>query len=417
MVGMLGAAVRAPPTKDYEPFVLREVLDAQKQAHLPHWSRPLTDLLKKWVVTGVVDAKATFLSMDAAESAHASEAQRKAARAGLWAGALETIFEHAQDERGLDHLAVVLRSQFHLQLSTGAEDASAWTAAVEKCAGLRDAPVRETPPEMFGSLDSDQKKRKKKMVDHKKKKSVAAYEARSLVQHVINETYNSEDSDVVSVPGSPTAAAEVDRQLLNKTKLQTNPREFSTTEPSSSCTSSTEDCEHTRKSRRAVHHAVLDPQVEELRLRFYAALKQQNATQAVERFQLELGSPPLDHDERILLHNQVAIAFHCLSNADWCRLQLWRAYSSGQTHAGEVLSQAEQCLRGFPELVAKVWCPRTGADVLGYIALSVPAKLLRSLANMVSGRPQFLRDLQRKADNMLCEMEPMEERPHQCWRI
>merc|ERR1719420_1130479 len=57
---------RLMQTKDYEPSVLREVIEAQEQAHLPAWSRPLTDLLKKWVVTGTVDAKATCLSMDAA---------------------------------------------------------------------------------------------------------------------------------------------------------------------------------------------------------------------------------------------------------------------------------------------------------------------------------------------------------------
>jgi len=416
---MLGTAARNSQTTDYEPFVLREVLDAQKQAPLPPWSRPLIDLLKKWVVTGVVDAKATHLAMDAA-GPQGNEAQRKASRVALWAGALETVFDHSQDEQALDHLADVLRSQFHLKLLVGPEETSAWIAALAKCVSLRDAPAREPPQEMFGSLDSDQKKRKKKIVDQKNKKSVAAYEARSLVQHVINETYNSDDSDVISVPGSPTAAAEVDRQLLHKTKPHAaHTREMSTTDPSSSCTSSTDDNpEQTRKSKRAVHRAVIDPHIEALRTRFYAALKQQNATVTVERFKLDLAKTPADSDESILLHNHVAVAFHCLSNADWCRLQLWRAYSSGQPQCvAEVLSQAQQCLRGFPELVAKVWCPRTGADVLGYIATSVPAKLLGSLVSMVNGKPQFLRDLQRKADSLLDD-EPMEERrEHHCLRI
>jgi hypothetical protein len=47
-------------------------------------------------------------------------------------------------------------------------------------------------------------------------------------------------------------------------------------------------------------------------------------------------------------------------------------------------------------MVAKSWCPRTGGDVLGYVAQSVPAKLLGSLIRIVQGKPEFLRDLQKK---------------------
>jgi hypothetical protein len=47
-------------------------------------------------------------------------------------------------------------------------------------------------------------------------------------------------------------------------------------------------------------------------------------------------------------------------------------------------------------MVAKSWCPRTGADVLGYVAQSVPAKLLGSLVRIVQGRPDFLRDVREK---------------------
>jgi hypothetical protein len=377
---MLGRNV---PT-DYEPSVLSEVISAQKAAQLPAWSRPLTDLLKKWVVTGVLDARATSLAMDAAED-----------RGATWASALHTILERVSAYReGIEELAPFLREHFYLQISAGPEQASAWRSAMEKCEELRDSTAGDTfveAPEMFCSLDSDQKKRKKKLVDQKKKKTVAAYEARSLVQHVINETYNSGDSDVVSVPASPTAAAEVDRQLAYKTKPTAL---LSTTEAGSSCTSSTEDGEG-RAARRPV-----DPEVEELRLQLYAALKLQDATKAVERFKASLGRPLADaSDDRIVLHNHAEIAFHCLSNADWCRLQLWRAYSSGlRTQVDEVLSQAQLCQRGFPEMVSKAWCPRTGADVLGYIATSVPSKLLRSLIKMVEGRPQFLRDLERKAE-------------------
>merc|ERR1719377_227044 len=303
---------RPMQTKDYEPSVLREVIEAQEQAHLPGWSRPLTDLLKKWVVTGTVDAKATCLSMDAAcaaaEALDGPDDRKKASRprryrAALWAGALESVFNHAEDAlRGpgepgeLEQLAQVLREQFHLQLSIGAEQEAAWASAVAKCAELKsNAELSEVrlgfneaqrpTTELFGSLDSEQKKRKKKSIDKKKKKTIAAYEAKSLVQQVINETCNSEESDVVSVPASPTAAAEVDRMLsLQTAKPKDGPRECSTTDPSSSCTSSTEDGTDRKSSRKVVYVVTVDPQVEEWRLQFYTALKQQNASQALENF-------------------------------------------------------------------------------------------------------------------------------------
>merc|ERR1711977_406616 len=65
-------------------------------------------------------------------------------------------------------------------------------------------------------------------------------------------------------------------------------------------------------------------------------------------------------------------------------------------HGDELLQQAEICLHGFPAMVAKSWCPRTGADVLGYVAQSKPAKLLGSLIRIVQGRPEFLRDMQKR---------------------
>merc|ERR1712118_28389 len=149
-------------------------------------------------------------------------------RAALWAGALESVFNHAEDAargpRELAQLAQVLREQYHLQLCPGAEQEAAWAAAVAKCSELKASAelsevrlgfneAQRPTTELFGSLDSEQKKRKKKSLDKKKKKTIAAYEAKSLVQQVINETCNSEESDVVSVPASPTAAAEVDRML------------------------------------------------------------------------------------------------------------------------------------------------------------------------------------------------------------
>jgi hypothetical protein len=414
-------------TKDYEPSVLREVIEAQEQAHLPAWSRPLTDLLKKWVVTGTVDAKATCLSMDAAcaaaEALDGADDRKKTSRprryrAALWAGALESVFNHAEDtSRGaseLEQLAQVLREQFHLQLSIGAEQESAWAAAVAKCSELKSnaelsevrlgfSEAQRPTTELFGSLDSEQKKRKKKSVDKKKKKTIAAYEAKSLVQQVINETCNSDESDVVSVPASPTAAAEVDRMLsLQTAKPKDGPRECSTTDPSSSCTSSTEDGTDRKSGRKVVYVVTVDPQVEEWRLQLYSALKQQNASQALESF-LEDFKETLEQQpangsaEWILLRSHAEIALLCLRNAEWCRHQLWKAYSSGHpTCIDELLQQAEICLHGFPAMVAKSWCPRTGADVLGYVAQSVPAKLLGSLVRIVQGKPEFLRDLQKK---------------------
>merc|ERR1712167_277249 len=122
-------------------------------------------------------------------------------------------------------------------------------------------------------------------IDKKKKKTIAAYEAKSLVQQVINETCNSEESDVVSVPASPTAAAEVDRMLsLQTAKPKDSPRECSTTDPSSSCTSSTEDGTDRKSGRKVVYVVNVDPQVEEWRVQLYSALKQQNASQALESF-------------------------------------------------------------------------------------------------------------------------------------
>jgi hypothetical protein len=414
-------------TKDYEPSVLREVIEAQEQAHLPSWSRPLTDLLKKWVVTGTVDAKATCLSMDAAcaaaEALDGPDDRKKASRprryrAALWAGALESVFNHAEDAtRGageLDLLAQVLREQFHLQLSIGAEQESAWAAALAKCSELKaNAELSEVrlgfgeaqrpTTELFGSLDSEQKKRKKKSVDKKKKKTIAAYEAKSLVQQVINETCNSEESDVVSVPASPTAAAEVDRMLsLQTAKPKDGPRECSTTDPSSSCTSSTEDGTDRKSARKVVYVVNVDPLVEEWRNQFYAALKQQNASSALESFLAHFKEtleqqPTNGSAEWILLRSHAEIALLCLRNAEWCRHQLWKAYSSGHpTCIDELLQQAEICLHGFPSMVAKSWCPRTGADVLGYVAQSVPAKLLGSLVRIVQGRPDFLRDVREK---------------------
>merc|ERR1712118_598499 len=144
-------------------------------------------------------------------------------RAALWAGALESVFNHAEDAargpRELAQLAQVLREQHHLQLCPGAEQEAAWAAAVAKCSELKASAelsevrlgfneAQRPTTELFGSLDSEQKKRKK---------TIAAYEAKSLVQQVINETCNSEESDVVSVPASPPAAAEVDRLLSLQT--------------------------------------------------------------------------------------------------------------------------------------------------------------------------------------------------------
>merc|ERR1711939_1217278 len=195
----------------------------------------------------------------------------------------------------LEQLAQVLREQFHLQLSIGAEQESAWAAAVAKCSELKSTAelsgvclgfneAQRPTTELFGSLDSEQKKRRKKSVD-KKKKTIAAYEAKSLVQQVINETCNSDESDVVSVPASPTAAAEVDRMLsLQTAKPKDGPRECSTTDPSSSCTSSTEDGTDRKSGRKVVYVVNVDPQVEEWRDQFYSALKQQNASQALESF-------------------------------------------------------------------------------------------------------------------------------------
>merc|ERR1719420_2285849 len=303
-VGVDSFSARLMQTKDYEPSVLREVIEAQEQAHLPAWSRPLTDLLKKWVVTGTVDAKATCLSMDAAcaaaEALDGPDDRKKSSRprryrAALWAGALESVYNHAEDaSRGpgeLEQLAQVLREQFHLQLSIGAEQESAWAAAVAKCTELKStAELSEAhlpTTELFGSLDSEQKKRKKKSIDKKKKKTIAAYEAKSLVQQVINETCNSEESDVVSVPASPTAAAEVDRLLslqTSKPKDTGGTRECSTTDPSSSCTSSTEDGTDRKSGKKVVYVVNVDPQAEEWRMQFYSALKQQNASQALENF-------------------------------------------------------------------------------------------------------------------------------------
>merc|ERR1719420_1752305 len=176
-VGVDSFSARLMQTKDYEPSVLREVIEAQEQAHLPAWSRPLTDLLKKWVVTGTVDAKATCLSMDAAcaaaEALDGPDERKRSSRprryrAALWAGALESVFNHAEDaSRGpgeLEQLAQVLREQFHLQLSIGAEQESAWAAAVAKSSELKsNAELSEVrlgfneaqrpTTELFGSLD------------------------------------------------------------------------------------------------------------------------------------------------------------------------------------------------------------------------------------------------------------------------
>jgi len=383
-------------------------------------------------VTGTVDAKATCLSMDAAcaaaEALDGPDDRKKASRprryrAALWAGALESVFNHAEDAlRGpgepgeLEQLAQVLREQFHLQLSIGAEQESAWAAAVGKCSELKSkAELSEVrlgfneaqPPttELFGSLDSEQKKRKKKSIDKKKKKTIAAYEAKSLVQQVINETCNSEESDVVSVPASPTAAAEVDRLLSLQTgtvHTKDGPRECSTTDPSSSCTSSTEDGTDRKSGKKVVYVVNVDPQAEEWRMQFYSALKQQNASQALENFLAHFKEtleqqPTNGSAEWILLRSHAEIALLCLRNAEWCRHQLWKAYSSGHpTCIDELLQQAEICLHGFPSMVAKSWCPRTGADVLGYVAQSKPAKLLGSLIRIVQGRPEFLRDVQNK---------------------
>jgi hypothetical protein len=301
-----------------------------------------------------------------------------------------------------------------LQLCPGAEQEAAWSAAVAKCSELKASAelsevrlgfneAQRPTTELFGSLDSEQKKRKKKSLDKKKKKTIAAYEAKSLVQQVINETCNSEESDVVSVPASPTAAAEVDRMLsLQTAKPKDGPRECSTTDPSSSCTSSTEDGTDRKSGRKVVYVVNVDPQVEEWRDQLYSALKQQNASQALETFLVHFKEtleqqPANGSAEWILLRSHAEIVLLCLRNAEWCRHQLWKAYSSGHpTCIDELLQQAEICLHGFPAMVAKSWCPRTGADVLGYVAQSKPAKLLGSLIRIVQGRPEFLCDMQKR---------------------
>jgi len=414
--------------KDYEPAVLREVIEAQEQTQLPPWSRPLTDLLKNWVVNGTVDAKATFLAMEAQREQ--VEGMRKRAvrprryRTGVWASALQSLLSAAEQWASAELLANVLHERCNLQINVGPNQAAAWTSAVEQAAKLRgdadqyadasnmampapmvlpnpNEPNRLMEPmmndiEYFGQLDSEEKKRKKKSVDKKKKKSVAAYEAKSLVQQVISETCNSDESDVVSCPASPTEAAEVDRQLVLRTKadmlaIEAGRIEFSTTDPSSSCTSSTEN---ENDARVRFVEPVIDPQVEEWRKCFHAALKQQNTSSAVDRVRTALASVGLT---RGMLHDQIDLALQCLRNAEWCRHQLWQAYSSGHgSHIAELTRQAEQCLRGFPRVIAQSWCPRTSADVLGYVANSVPARLLTSLVAVVMGKPEFLRDLRNR---------------------
>jgi hypothetical protein len=414
--------------RDYEPAVLREVIEAQEQTQLPPWSRPLTDLLKNWVVNGTVDAKATFLAMEAqreqVEGMRRRAVRPRRYRTGVWASALQSLLSAAEQWATADLLASVLNERCNLQMNVGPTQAAAWSNAVQQAATLRgegsmveaapamvlpnpNEPSRYQEPlqseiEYFGHLDSEEKKRKKKSVDKKKKKSVAAYEAKSLVQQVINETCNSDDSDVVSVPASPAAAAEVDRQLFVRTKQEVNggPRvECSTTDPSSSCPSSTEE-EAVRKAQ------VIDPQVEEWRGCFHAALKQQNTSNAVERVRVHFGATM---ENRTTLHDQIDLALQCLRNAEWCRHQLWQAYSSGHgAHITELTRQAEQCLAGFPRVIARSWCPRTSADILGYVANSVPARLLASLVAVVQGKPEFLRDLQKRQ-----AISPMGEGEHE----
>lgn len=412
--------------KDYEPAVLREVIEAQEQTQLPSWSRPLTDLLKNWVVNGTVDAKATFLAMEAQREM--LEGTRKRAlrprryRTGVWASALQSLLSAAEQCTTAELLCSVLHERCNLQMGVGPAQAAAWSTAVTQAHKLRgDAPMEaasmvlpnpnECEPmlsrlgepmlseiEYFGHLDSDEKKRKKKSVDKKKKKSIAAYEAKSLVQQVINETCNSDESDVVSVPASPTAAAEVDRQLFlsGRTKVgkeMGGARECSTTDPSSSSSSTEED--GTGGRHRVVPAPVIDPQVEEWRSCLFAALKQQNTSNAVDRVRTHLGPAP--ENGRTVLHDQVDLALQCLRNAEWCRHQLWQAYSSGHgSHTAELTRQAEQCLKGFPRVIARSWCPRTSADVLGYVANSVPARLLQSLVAVVQGKPEFLRDVKKR---------------------
>jgi hypothetical protein len=59
-------------------------------------------------------------------------------------------------------------------------------------------------------------------------------------------------------------------------------------------------------------------------------------------------------------------------------------------------------------VIARSWCPRTSADILGYVANSVPARLLASLVAVVQGKPEFLRDLQKRQ-----AISPMGEGEHE----
>lgn len=308
-------------------------------------------------------------------------------------------------------------------------------------------PWRET--ERFRLLAPEEKRRQKRTVVAKKNKGLATYEAKSLVQQVIDEVVNSDKSDEVLSEPSPRAAVkerpvhycsttdvpeDVPSQAASLWSDETDPEELPKELLGGWSTVSTRDgrddgglsggpswatsaeCGSTWGSTAGLGAAIHKVPVlsstptpgpeeyrdEASRRSFYVALRRADAAAAL----VKVRAVAARECEQSLLA-QIDAALRCLRWATQCRQELWQCfyqappakagYNADASAAGDrtatVLRSAQQCLRSYPQVLSQAWDPATSGDVLGRVALSTPVRLLQSLVEMVEGKSRGLPDV------------------------
>jgi hypothetical protein len=391
--------------------LLREFREAAARASLPAYAKPVTDLVESWVGP-VIDPAATLAAADAYVQASAPpSASPRATRVELWAGLLRwCVLDVQQPQEDLS----VWAERFHVRMALG-DDARVRYAAARDVAAL----LRSGEGPLFSTLDADERRRAKKTVVAKKRKGLAAFEAHSLVQQVIDEVETAEADEVLSDHEAARAAVAPKESSTDELEEPSTKWGWSDDEEDSKFTSlcgglstvstmSGGDAgsswgtfgSGSQKLEAAFKKASVTPSEpsdddEPLRTAFYKALRGRDPVGKIGQMRAQASS-----DGQRLLCKQIDSALQCLRYAEWCRAQLWQCFHQSPTfesgfpaadgpaaeRTAHALRQGQLCVRGLPQALAKSWDPRTSGDVLGRVSMSVPLQLLSSLVEMVEGR-------------------------------
>lgn len=120
----------------------------------------------------------------------------------------------------------------------------------------------------------------------------------------------------------------------------------------------------------------------------HAALKRRRPSPALAALRERLRADPRGLQTVLA---QCELSLSCLQQCEQARAQLWAAFAAGQRSRLDALTrQAQQGLAAIPHVLARAWCPQTSADVLGFVAGSVPCELLRRLLELVDDKRAFL---------------------------